>query len=62
AVLMQFWINKALVGAGLLAKFSAAYWALSAITIIAQLSMVALLIWLNRRHFGFASAQTVPAE
>lgn len=62
AVLMQFWINKALVGAGLLAKFSAAYWALSAVTIIAQLSMVVLLIWLNRRHFGFARAQSVPAE
>lgn len=62
SVLMQFWINKALVGAGLIAKFGTAYWLLSGVTVVAQLAMVALLFWLNRRHFGAVKLQAVPAE
>ncbi|WP_333828088.1 TsoY family (seleno)protein [Pararhodobacter sp.] len=63
AVLMQFWINKGLVGAGLLDKFSAPYWALTAIALISQFAMVWLVFHLNRRHFGAArAAAAVPAE
>lgn len=62
AVLMQFWINKALVGAGLVAKFGAGYWVLSGVSVAAQLAMVALLFWLNRRHFSTAKIQAVAAE
>lgn len=62
AVLMQFWINKALVGAGLVAKFGAGYWVLSGVSVAAQLAMVALLVWLNRRHFSIAKLQAVAAE
>lgn len=63
AVLMQFWINKGLVGAGLLDKFSAPYWALTAIALISQFAMVWLVFHLNRRHFGAArTAAAVPAE
>ncbi|NEX45961.1 TsoY family (seleno)protein [Pseudotabrizicola algicola] len=62
AVLMQFWINKALVGAGLLAKFGAAYWALSAVVLAVQLAMILLVLALNRRHFGLPrEALAVPA-
>lgn len=63
AVLMQFWVNKGLVGAGLLDKFSAPYWALTAIALISQFAMVWLVFHLNRRHFGAArAAAAVPAE
>lgn len=63
AVLMQFWINKGLVGAGLLDKFSTPYWALTVIALISQFAMVWLVLHLNRRHFGAArTAATVPAE
>ena len=62
AVLMQFWINKALVGADLVAKFGAGYWALSAISVAAQVGMILLLVQLYRRHFSVIRAEAVPAE
>lgn len=64
AVLMQFWINKGLVGAGMLDKFSAPYWALTAIALAAQFAMIWLVFHLNRRHFGarHAADTAVPAE
>ena len=63
SVLMQFWINKGLVGAGLIAKFGVAYWALSAVAVAFQLSMILLVLVLNRRHFRAAPiAGAVPAE
>jgi len=52
SVMLHFWINKGLVGAGLIAKFGIAYWSLSALAIAAQVAMIALLISLNRRHFA----------
>jgi len=52
AVLMQFFINKGLVEIGLIDKFSAGYWAVTAIALASQLAMVALVFALNRRHFG----------
>lgn len=62
SVMLQFWINKALVGAGLVAKFGAAYWALSALSLAAQAAMIILVAVLVRRHFGTARAVAVPAE
>ncbi len=59
AVILQFWINKGLVGAGLLAKFSAAYWAVSGLAMAAQLAMIALVILLNRKHFSAPRAAAV---
>ncbi len=52
SVLLQFWVNKGLVGAGLVEKFSAAYWALTAPALLAQAAMIGLILVLNRRHFG----------
>ncbi|MDO9639487.1 MAG: hypothetical protein Q7J44_13195 [Pseudotabrizicola sp.] len=62
AVLMQFWINKALVGAGLVAKFGTVYWGLTAVLVAVQIAMLVLLLALNRRHFGLPQSQAVPAE
>ncbi len=63
AVMMQFWLNKGLVEAGLLAKFGAAYWGISALALASQFAMVWLVLHLNRRHFGVApTAAAVPAE
>ena len=62
SVLLQFWINKALVGAGLVTKFGFAYWSLTAVLVVVQIAMVVLVVSLNRRHFGAPQAQAVPAE
>ncbi len=51
-VMLHFWINKGLVTAGLLTKFSIAYWSLTAIAIAAQIAMIALLWRLTRQHFA----------
>jgi hypothetical protein len=63
SVMTQFWINKGLVGAGLIAKFGVAYWAFSGVAIAFQVAMIALVFHLNRRHFRRpAEGQAVPAE
>lgn len=61
AVLMQFFINKGLVGAGLVAKFDTAYWVLSGVSVAAQLATVALVVILHRKHFHRARVQAIPA-
>ncbi len=58
SVMLHFWINKGLVANGLIAKFSAGYWSLTAIAIAVQLAMVALIFLLNRRHFGHPAEGT----
>ena len=63
AVMLQFWINQGLVGAGLVEKFGPAFWALSALAVASQFAMVWLVLHLNRRHFGAPrSPAAVPAE
>ena len=64
SVLMQFFINKGLVAAGVIEKFGTAYWALTAIALVSQALMIALVIRLNRQHFGkpAVAAAAVPAE
>ncbi|WP_114964519.1 TsoY family (seleno)protein [Alkalilacustris brevis] len=63
AVMLQFWINKGLVDAGLLAKFGAGFWALTAVALVSQAAMIWLVLHLNRRHFGAPKqASAVPAE
>ena len=48
---------------GLVDKFSAGYWVLIAIAVASQMAMVALVLVLNRRHFGTPrGAVAVPAE
>ncbi|SEG32036.1 TsoY family (seleno)protein [Jhaorihella thermophila] len=63
SVMLHFWINKGLVGAGLIAKFGIAYWSLTSLAIAAQVSMIVLVLLLNKRHFGRpADGHAVPAE
>lgn len=62
SVLMHFFVNKGLVAAQIIDKFSVAYWVLSAIAIAAQVAMVALVLRLNRQHLGRTAAKAVPAE
>ena len=52
SVMMQFFINKGLVSAGLIAKFGVAYWTLSAVAVAAQVLTVVLVIVLHRKHFA----------
>jgi hypothetical protein len=61
-VMMQFWINKGLVAADLIAKFGLAYWSLTGIAVAVQIAMIVLVFHLNRRHFGRRSdGVVVPA-
>ncbi|MCA8884676.1 MAG: hypothetical protein KDA50_13160 [Rhodobacteraceae bacterium] len=64
SVMVQFWLNKGLVATGLVAKFGVAYWAISGVAVAMQLAMIALVLYLNRRHFRAAprSAVAQPAE
>ena len=63
SVMLHFWVNKGLVGAGLIAKFGVAYWSLTMLAIAAQVSMIVLVLLLNKRHFGRpADGHAVPAE
>jgi hypothetical protein len=57
SVMLHFWINKGLVGAGLIAKFGMAYWSLTAVAIGLQLGMILLMLVLNHRHFRTAPEQ-----
>ena len=56
------YINKGLVGAGLIVKFGAAYWMLSSLAVLAQITTVVLVIVLNRKHFSAPRLPAVPAE
>jgi len=63
AVMLQFFINKGLVEAELVDKFSVSYWALMAFAVAFQIAMVWLVFRLNRQHFGKSrTTNTVPAE
>jgi len=62
SVMMQFWINKGLVAAGLVARFGLAYWALTGVALAAQVAMIVLMLVLNRRHFSRAQLAASPAE
>lgn len=52
AVMLQFFINKGLVGSGLIEKFGPLYWSLSALAVVAQLVALWLMLVLHRKHFG----------
>ncbi|MYM56793.1 TsoY family (seleno)protein [Thalassovita mangrovi] len=63
SVMLQFFVNKGLTEAGLIDKFSVAYWVVTAVAIAAQFLMIALVLRLNRQHFGKADESVVvPAE
>jgi hypothetical protein len=51
AVMMHFWLNRGLVDAGLIDKFSITYWVISALAVALQFLTAWLVILLNRKHF-----------
>jgi hypothetical protein len=58
SVLLQFYINKGLVAAGVLEKFSAGYWALTAVALLLQIVTILLVLRLNKAHFGGGNRDT----
>ena len=63
AVMLHFFLNKGLVAAGIVDKFSLAYLLISAVAVALQALMIALVIRLNRQHFGTPQQpHAVPAE
>ncbi|RYH11652.1 hypothetical protein [Tropicimonas sp. IMCC6043] len=66
SVMLQFWLNKGLVASGVVDKYSLAFWIVSAIAVAFQFAMIALLLRLNRQHFGRTAVRhgaiATPAE
>ncbi|RBI86209.1 hypothetical protein DRV85_05485 [Rhodosalinus halophilus] len=62
SVMGHFFINKGLVGAAVVDKFSLAYWGLTAVALAFQAVAIALVLRLNRQHFTRTEAAAVPAE
>ncbi|MCM2563087.1 hypothetical protein M8756_13185 [Lutimaribacter sp. EGI FJ00015] len=63
SVMLQFFINKGLVAAGVIGEFGIAYWVLTGIALASQFAMIGLVLRLNRQHFGKAPQRaTMPAE
>ncbi|WP_438992110.1 TsoY family (seleno)protein [Lentibacter sp.] len=63
SVLLQFFVNKGLVTAGVIAEFGAAYWGITAIALISQALMVLLILSLNKQHFSAnPEGQAIAAE
>lgn len=56
SVLGFFFINKGLVGVGIVDKFSAIYWIMMAAVITLQFVTIGLLLKLNSKHFGKSPA------
>jgi hypothetical protein len=52
SVMLHFWLNRGMVDAGLIVKFSAAYWTISALAVAIQGATIWLVLLLNRKHFG----------
>lgn len=54
SVMVHFFANKGLVGAGVIEKFGTGYWSLSAVAVMLQILAIALVLRLNRQHFASA--------
>ncbi|MFP4327929.1 MAG: TsoY family (seleno)protein [Paracoccaceae bacterium] len=63
SVMLHFFLNKGLVEAAVVDKFSLAYWVLSALALASQAVAIALVVRLNRQHFARTMRPAaVPAE
>lgn len=52
SVMIHFFVNKGLVAAGIIDKFSPTYWVLTAVAIALQVAMIGLVAHLHKLHFG----------
>lgn len=59
SVMLHFWVNKGLVSAGIVEKFSAAYWIATTPALLLQFAMIVLVFQLHRLHFS--KGNSVPA-
>lgn len=62
SVMLQFFVNKGLVGAHVIDKFSPAYWVITAVALAAQFGMIWMVTRLNGQHFGRPKSVVTPAE
>ncbi len=62
SVLTQFFLNAGMVKAGVVDKFSLIYWVITLIAIALQFTMIALVLRLNKQHFGRSTALASLAE
>ncbi|ASP20179.1 membrane protein [Antarctobacter heliothermus] len=62
SVMLQFFINKGLVAADVIAKFDLAYWELTGLAITSQVVAIVLVLRLNRQHFGHTPETAIPPE
>ncbi len=58
SVMLHFFINKGLVANGIIAKFGTLYWIESAVAVLFQLAMLALVLRLNGQHFARVAKAT----
>jgi hypothetical protein len=61
SVMLQFFVNKGLVGSNLVDKYSLIYWGITALALISQVAMVWLIFKVNTQHFGGARRETLIA-
>jgi hypothetical protein len=61
SVMLHFWLNKGLVATGLVVKYSLTYDLISALAIVFQVLMIALVLRLHRLHFGKSTVSVVAA-
>jgi len=54
-VMTHFWLNRGLVDAGMITKFSTGYWVITALAVAIQFATIYLVFILNRKHFGAPS-------
>ena len=52
SVMLHFYVNKGMVGVGLVEKFGVAYWAVTALALLAQALTIRLVFRLNATHFS----------
>lgn len=62
SVLLQFFVNKGLVGAGVIDKFSTSYWLITLVAVGFQMAMIVLVVRLNSQHLGNPNPTAIPAE
>ena len=64
AVMVQFYVNKGLVGVGLVEKFGLAFWILTALALALQAATIWLILVLNAKHLRTTTGKgvTAPAE
>jgi hypothetical protein len=61
SVMLHFWLNKGLVPAGIVERFSAGYWGVTLLALALQAATIWLVLHLNRRHFGRRPAEALVA-